>query len=166
MPKSEQGVSSDRYRVIPRVLIFLIQDKKVLLLKGNPNKRIWANKYNGIGGHVEYGEDILSAARRELLEETGLSGIDLWLCGNIMVDASPETGISIFLFRGEYHDGQIIDSEEGRCEWISTGQMQTLPMVEDLYTILPRVMAYHPGDAPMYGHTFYNDHDQMVIEFQ
>ena len=72
MPASDQGVSTDRYALIPRVLIFLIRDNQVLLLKGSEDKRLWANRFNGIGGHIEPGEDPLSAAYRELFEETGL----------------------------------------------------------------------------------------------
>ena len=61
-----QGVSQDRYTVIPRVLIFpFASDGKVLLLKGAPHKRIWAGLWNGIGGHVEAGESIIQAAQRE-----------------------------------------------------------------------------------------------------
>jgi 8-oxo-dGTP diphosphatase len=60
MPSSEQGLSFDRYVCIPRTLIFITRGDKVLLLKGAANKRIWANKYNGVGGHVERGEDVLS----------------------------------------------------------------------------------------------------------
>ena len=69
MPQSDQGITKDRYTVVPRVAIFLRRGDAVLLLKGAPTKRLWANKYNGLGGHVERGEDAMSAARRELLEE-------------------------------------------------------------------------------------------------
>ena len=85
MSASDQGVTSDRYSLIPRVLIFIARGREVLLIKGSPEKRLWADLYNGIGGHVEQGEDILSAAYRELKEETGLQGIPLVLSGIINV---------------------------------------------------------------------------------
>ena len=53
-----------RYQAIPRVLIFLRSrnpqtgEEEVLLLKGAPTKRLWANHYNGLGGHVEAEEDV------------------------------------------------------------------------------------------------------------
>ena len=61
----EQGVSKNRYQLIPRCLIFIRKDDSFLLIKGASNKKIWANKFNGIGGHIEKGEDIKSAAQRE-----------------------------------------------------------------------------------------------------
>lgn len=69
MPASDQGVHLPRYKVIPRTLIFLVHGEEILLIRGAPTKRLWANRYNGLGGHVEHGEDPLSAAKRELREE-------------------------------------------------------------------------------------------------
>jgi 8-oxo-dGTP diphosphatase len=91
MSVKDQGVVTNakkpRYCVIPRTLIFLTstnpetQCKEMLLLKGAPTKRLWANKYNGLGGHVERDENLLASARRELLEESGIAMDALSFCG-------------------------------------------------------------------------------------
>src|SRR5260370_42114690 len=67
--------SSPRYSIIPRVLCFVTWMDEVLLLKGAPDKKLWAGKYNGLGGHVERGESGHAAAQREILEESGLADI-------------------------------------------------------------------------------------------
>ena len=65
MPQTEQGITKDRNLIIPRTLIFIRSEDSFLFIKGAADKRLWANKYNGIGGHLERGEDIQSAAERE-----------------------------------------------------------------------------------------------------
>jgi 8-oxo-dGTP diphosphatase len=87
------------------VLIFITRGEQVLLIRGAPTKRLWANLYNGIGGHVERGESLLQAACRELHEETGLTPAGLalpglWLCGILSVDTGTSPGIGVFIFRG------------------------------------------------------------------
>ena len=67
MPVIDQGFDDRKYHVIPRTLIFLFDSlNRVLLIKGSDKKQRWPGKYNGVGGHIESGEDILEAALRVL----------------------------------------------------------------------------------------------------
>ena len=163
MTTSEQGVSLDRYMLIPRTLIFLTRGEHVLLLRGAPDKRLWANRYNGVGGHIERGEDVISAARRETREETGLDPTHLWLCGVITVDTHQTPGIGIFVVRGECESGVIRATPEGTPEWMPVSKIMELPMVEDLFTLLPRVLAMHQGDPPFSAQTTYDQNGHMAI---
>jgi 8-oxo-dGTP diphosphatase len=167
MPKSEQGVSAERYTIIPRTLIFITRDASVLLIKGAPDKRLWANKYNGIGGHIERGEDVCSAARRELNEETGLSRVDLRLIGTVMIDAGEQIGIGLFVFLGvlKNHNEALHSSAEGALEWVPFDRLEDYPLVEDLPTLLPRIQQMRAGDPPFSARYFYNAKDEMQIRF-
>lgn len=165
MPISDQGAIPGRYTIIPRALIFVFRGEDVLLIRGAPTKRLWANKYNGIGGHIERGEDALTAARRELAEETGLTEIDLGLVGTVLIDAGGELGIGLFVFRGEYRDGDLIESHEGGLEWVPVSRLGEYPLVEDLQTFLPKISAMGPGDPPFCARTYYDEDEQMRIDF-
>jgi 8-oxo-dGTP diphosphatase len=138
---------------------------RVLLLMGAPDKRLWANLFNGIGGHIERGEDVISSARRELTEETGLQTPDLWLCGVITVDSGQNIGIGIYVLRGECPAGEAHPSSEGRPEWIPFSEVLAKPLVEDLYQLLPRVLAMQPGDPPFSAHSFYDHEGKLTVRF-
>jgi 8-oxo-dGTP diphosphatase len=163
MPQTEQGALKDRYKVIPRSGIYLRRADSYLLLKGAPTKRLWANKYNGIGGHIERGENILASTRRELLEETGLD-VDLWLCGTVIVDAG-ETGICLFLFTGECLEGEPRPSPEGQAEWIAYESLSELPVVEDLPVLLAKIHHMQRGDQPFFAWSHYDEGEKLVVEF-
>jgi 8-oxo-dGTP diphosphatase len=166
MGQQDQGIYTGRprYQAIPRVLIFLRNGLDVLLLKGAPTKRIWANLYNGVGGHVEQGEDILSAARREVQEETGLDVPDLKLRAVVNIDGGDSTtGILMFVFTGWSETREITASHEGALHWVAAEALADLPLVEDLSWLLPRLLALPETAGPLFLHYGYDQTDHLVI---
>jgi 8-oxo-dGTP diphosphatase len=167
MGKSDQGVqkSANRYKAVPRTLSFIMHGDQVLLLHGAPTKRIWPNKYNGVGGHVEADEDIYTSAVREMREETGLEVADARLRGIVNVDVGQETGIIVFVFTARALRQDVRSSPEGTLEWVKQDQIKTLDLVEDLPDLLPKVLAMRPDDPPFFAHYHYDERDRLVITF-
>jgi len=146
----EHGAEATAYTVIPRTLVFLTRGEAVLLLEGAPTKRRWAGKLNGLGGHVEAGETIWQAARREVKEECGLEVTSLALRAVIHITLPHPPGIVIFVFVGTAPEDQVPQpSVEGIPRWVSLHALAGLPLVDDLPLLLPRVLA--PGPL-VYGH--------------
>jgi 8-oxo-dGTP diphosphatase len=160
---SEQAVERGRYRLIPRTVIFLRQGDSYLLIKGSRTKRLWPDRYNGVGGHIDRGEDVLSSASRELLEETGLVA-DLWLCGTVIVDAG-DVGVGLYVFSGEVTGGSLRGSVEGTPEWIPYVRVPTVPAVQDLQPLLSRLHRMRRGDAPFAAKSFYDDGGNLQLVF-
>lgn len=172
MGRDDQGIrnSTQRWHTIPRVLAFLTHgqgtDAAVLLLRGAPSKRIWANRLNGVGGHVERDEDIQSAIEREIAEETGITPTHLELVGIVHIDSGADAGIMMFVWRAEAPSRTVQQTVDGVLEWHDTAQLPQDDLVDDLAILLPNVLKHQHGTAPFFAHYSYDTHDHLNIRIR
>jgi 8-oxo-dGTP diphosphatase len=167
MPVSDQGLNRDRYMVVPRVLIFITCGDQILLLKLLPRHgkvSRWTGRYNGLGGHIERGEDSLTAARRELLEEGGVQA-NLHLCGILIVDTGEDVGIELHVYGGEYISGELTSTYEGIPEWIPIKSLEQIPLLEDGPVLIGKILAMKRGDPPFLVRSFYDDTGKLNLKF-
>lgn len=162
----EQGtIGNTRYTVVPRTLSFVVSSDDLLLLRGAPTKRLWANRLNGLGGHLEPGEDPRSGALREIREEAGLEPLNLALRALVHVsgqDANP--GVLLFVFVGHTATRSTSRSEEGSLEWHPLGALPWDEMVEDLPQLLPRLLL-QPSQGILYGVYDMDENGSMVYRW-
>jgi len=148
MSRAGQRLDPTRYTIVPRTLSFVVQRDQVLLLRLAADRGAWAGKLNGLGGHVEAGEDALSSARREIREEAGLSPGDLRLCGVILIDTGLVPGIGLYVCVGEVEDDAAPQaSVEGELVWVRVGELTRYALVEDLPLLLPRALDCYRRNA-------------------
>lgn len=95
--------------------------------KNDMNKDKWL----GIGGKLEPGESPFECARREILEETGLTVTNLHYRG-IITFVSDEYGTEyMHLFSADEFSGEInYDCDEGTLEWVDKSRVYDLPIWE------------------------------------
>lgn len=168
MSSSDQGAdaTAGRWLVIPRTLCFVLHGDAVLLMKRAPHKRVFPNRYNGVGGHLERDEDPLIGAVREIKEETGLDVFDVRLRGVHNINTGGDGGIVLFTFTAHSDSRDItVESPEGSLHWIPTAEIAGLDLVEDLPYILPRVLAMPDAAPPYFLHVSYDADDQIVLRF-
>ncbi len=124
-------------------------------------------KYLSLGGHVEPDEDVLTCARREVNEESGLTASDLTLRGTVMWTGFGHHRINAlcFIFRcdvfaGTPHNG----NEEGTLEWVPMDKLASRPIWESDRLWLP--MVFDTNTKPFYGVMPYDGHEMLSWSFQ
>lgn len=114
------------------VLCLIHKGDQVLLQ--NRVKADWRG-YTLPGGHIEPGESIVEAVKREMKEETGLTILNPELRG---VKQFPIEGgrYLVFLFRADEFEGELVSSAEGQMEWIKRKDLAGINTVKDFGELL------------------------------
>lgn len=166
MSLAGQRLRLDRYALIPRTLTFLLHSDEILLIKVPEDRGAWSGLYNGVGGHIERGEEPLSAALREIGEETNQSPKSLNLTGIVQIDTNRNPGIGLFVFLGIVEvKKDLISGPEGTPEWIEISDLTDTPLVEDLPQLLPKILEAGETGAPFFAKYHYDPEDQLTITF-
>ena len=99
-------------------------------------------KYNGLGGKVDAGEEIITCIRREVREEAGLECDELVLRGTISWPGFGKHGEDWFgfVFRiDRWHGTLQAANAEGELLWVDVDRLLDLPLWEGDRFFLPLV---------------------------
>ena len=88
------------------------------------------DKWIGVGGKFEDRESPEDCARREVLEETGLTLTDYRYCGIITFVSDQWETEYMHLFHATGFTGALRDCDEGVLEWVPIEQINALPAWE------------------------------------
>lgn len=114
------------------VLCLVYRDDEILLQ--NRIKKDWRG-YTLPGGHVEQGESITEAVKREMKEETGLDIYEPKLCGVKQFPIDDGRYI-VFLYKTDKFLGELISSDEGKMEWVKRSEIAKIETVSDFELML------------------------------
>ncbi len=88
------------------------------------------DKWVGIGGKFEENESPEECLLREAMEETGLTLTEYRYCGIVTFVSDKWEGEYMHLFHATDFQGEIIDCNEGRLEWVDKEFFASLPQWE------------------------------------
>jgi 8-oxo-dGTP diphosphatase len=100
----------------------------LMLYRNKKSNDIHEGKWNGLGGKFEAGESPEMCIRREVREETGLFIHDPRLHGLLIFINFKGNDWYVFVFSATDFEGNLIDSPEGRLEWIDNDKLLDLPL--------------------------------------
>jgi 8-oxo-dGTP diphosphatase len=124
-------------RTIAAVSVALVRGKTVLLVKRalEPSRGLYAFP----GGRVEAGETSEEAARRELLEETGMIAAALTPLREYLIDTQvdgEEITYRLEVFTGEAASGEpACDSDAEEACFYTLAEMEKLPLTDSILDV-------------------------------
>ena len=115
--------------LLQTTLCYLEQDGCYLMLHRVKKKNdVNHDKWIGVGGKFEPGEDAQTCALREVYEETGLTMRAPRYRGIVDFFCPPWPAERMHLFTCSDFTGTMTDCDEGTLEWVPKQAVQTLPI--------------------------------------
>ena len=117
--------------MILATLCYVKRDGRTLMVYRNKKANdIHKGKWNGLGGKFEPGETPEECVIREVQEESGLVIQNPRLHGLLIFPDFKGDDWYVFVFTASEFSGELIDSPEGRLEWIEDDQLSSLNLWE------------------------------------
>lgn len=131
--------------------------RKVLMIHRNKREKdCFLGKYNGLGGKLDLGENIMDGMRREIREEAGIECTEITLRGSINWPGFNDQNWLGFIFLITKFSGEVLkDNEEGDLVWLEVDSLKNYPMWEGDKFFLPLVFDEDP--CPFHGYMPYEN---------
>lgn len=102
-----------------KLLTLCIPVREGQVLLGMKKRGFGAGKWNGFGGKLEPGETIEVAAKREVLEECGVTIQDMEEVGihDFIFQEKPDETLEVHVFRVTRYTGDPVETDEMRPQW-------------------------------------------------
>ena len=153
--------SPHRARLV--TLAFVRHGDDVLMIRHPESSRRFAGQWNGVGGHVEPGEDVRAAARREIREEAGLDVPDLRLRAVIHESGLLGEAWLVFVFSGRSETRALRPAPGHELAWHPLPALSELPLVHDVEILLPH--AFGDGDPVFLTETYDGGDRRIALAF-
>ena len=130
---------------LPETVLAYIEkdDSYLMLFRNKKEKDINANKWIGVGGHIEQDETVEQALYREIKEETGLDVISYKKRGLIHFNYGDLSEI-MHLFVIKEVKGELIDCDEGTLKYIPKNEVLNIPIWEGDRIFLKKLLSNEP----------------------
>ncbi|OGM76773.1 hypothetical protein A2188_02150 [Candidatus Woesebacteria bacterium RIFOXYA1_FULL_43_9] len=142
--------------------VFIKKDDKYLVLRRGKDVTVFKDYIMGPGGKQDEGEGVHETAAREMLEETGvdIKNLKLRVVGTHN-HAYKEKTYLVFVFLADYDKGELIDSNEGKLEWLTLEELlNDEKLWADLKIYLPHVIG--ENNHILFSYLKYNENFEIT----
>ncbi|MDO8557857.1 MAG: 8-oxo-dGTP diphosphatase [bacterium] len=143
-----------------KILTLCIIHTDTHVLLGMKKRGFGAGRWNGFGGKVQEGEDVETAAEREVREEAYIAPTNLKKRGILFFEFENNPGevLEIHVFNASVFKGEPAESEEMKPQWFLKSEIPFSQMWPDDIYWLPLVLEGKSVEGKFY----FRDNDTLL----